>query len=407
VQLFYGLGMQEQRWKHQARSETDFDLHEIFKPLARWKDQMVIVENVHNAGGGGLHSNKNIFIGRSGDFPTGQSFDRYLARAIGKTDPISSTNLMHHCGQGSIAHVSGDGPGQPYPAEWNPIRAHGAIFGGNKGGTTTDIEQLLARDKSVLDALAGEISRMNARLAGPERAKLDQFTQSLRAMETQLAALARLRGSCDGGPVPNVQVMGTASLPSHNPGESPKGIADFQVTRRFFPELAQAMVDLTFNAQLCGLTRVSSIALAPRTGNSVPSMLFSFIGPTATDHEAHHDKSWDVLDKLDTHMTGQFARLAEKMAAVPEGDGTMLSNSLLVLGNAGGGHHCPTSVSPEPYVFVLLGRAGGAVKTGRLLALPKGAHFGNDLCVSIARALDAPIESFGDPVKCKGPIPGL
>ena len=59
-----------------------------------------------------------------------------------------------------------------------------------------------------------------------------------------------------------------------------------------------------------------------------------------------------------------MAKLAAKLEAVPEGEGTMLDNTLIVmLSESGGAHHCHFGTFP----FVTLGGLGGALQTGKYI----------------------------------------
>jgi hypothetical protein len=55
--------------------------------------------------------------------------------------------------------------------------------------------------------------------------------------------------------------------------------------------------------------------------------------------------------------------------------------------------------------FILAGRAGGALSTGRFLNYPKEAH--SKLLVDIANAMGVPVNAFGYVGKGEGGLPGL
>jgi hypothetical protein len=80
----------------------------------------------------------------------------------------------------------------------------------------------------------------------------------------------------------------------------------------------------------------------------------------------------------------------------------MFDNSVIVWVNeiAVGNNH---SFSNMP--FVLAGRAGGRLRTGRMIDTGGRTHA--ELFVSIMNALGLPDTMFGDARFCRGPIPGL
>jgi len=120
---------------------------------------------------------------------------------------------------------------------------------------------------------------------------------------------------------------------------------------------------------------------------------------------AHNDGNPDSRDKLarcHTWCAGELAYLLERLGATPEGDGSMLDNTLVVWMNemgTGGSH------SVEQVPWVLAGSLAGHFDTGRLVEAPGQPH--NRLLVSIGRAMGLDIEVFGDPDYGGGPLSGL
>ncbi len=86
---------------------------------------------------------------------------------------------------------------------------------------------------------------------------------------------------------------------------------------------------------------------------------------------------------------------------MPEGDGTVLDNTLLVWANEmGRGDH-----SMENLPIVLLGKAGGAIPRGGRV-LDHGRQIFNRLGCSILNAMGLSARGFGDEPDC-GSFPGL
>jgi hypothetical protein len=56
--------------------------------------------------------------------------------------------------------------------------------------------------------------------------------------------------------------------------------------------------------------------------------------------------------------------------------------------------------------FLLAGRAGGKLRTGRFLRFASTVPH-NNLLVSIMNAMDVPATTFGNPAYCTGPLAGL
>ena len=98
---------------------------------------------------------------------------------------------------------------------------------------------------------------------------------------------------------------------------------------------------------------------------------------------------------------GLIARLCDRLAMTPEGDGTALDNTLIVwcsevsLGNS----HSHTDMP-----FLVLG-GGWHFRTGRYLQLTQASH--SNLLVSLLNAMGLPAQTFGLPEHCTGPLVGL
>jgi hypothetical protein len=138
----------------------------------------------------------------------------------------------------------------------------------------------------------------------------------------------------------------------------------------------------------------------------VSNKAFSWLGIAEGHHDLSHvDTDADAQAKLvqiNTWYAEQFAYLIAALKAVPEGDGTLLDNTVVLWCNelGKGGEHSRTDV---PYV--LAGRCGGVFKTGRYLSYEGINH--NDLMVSLCNAMDVGVTTFGNPAYCAGPLAKL
>ena len=381
-------GLLERFYNCQARSETDFTLSPIYTPVAAHKSQMVIASKFYNPFSKALHGNQHATLtvvestrpGMSQERgpPGGVSIDRLIGKKIGATDAFSST-----CSGRGIS-VSADGPGQSVPLITSPVKAFETYFGGaipttpgGTGGAGSDgstFERSFAQDKSFLDLLRTDIGRMNAKLAGMERAKLDQYLESLRALEVQIGKRAMAQTGCT------------------KPGAPTDGALDKNLASH---------VDIVFAAQKCGLTHVSHIAFEGMEG---PKVVYNWLGDTRNHHDDHHANDMAMVQKIYTWWFTTINRMLDQLAATPEGNGTMLDNSLVMfLNTCGGTHH--RGYNTHPMMF--WGKAGGGLRTGRYLTYPEGRHCMSDAYVSVASLMGVQMDKFGAPAHCKGALPGF
>lgn len=120
--------------------------------------------------------------------------------------------------------------------------------------------------------------------------------------------------------------------------------------------------------------------------------------------------------EVTTWWMDSLAQLLDRLKAIPEGDGTMLDNTLVVAGCTVGDswrhgyRNCPV---------VLAGSCGGSLNTGRYLRFgdydvdnpsnsPHGGRTNNDMLISICHAMGlSDVETFGNPAYCSGGIASI
>ncbi|MCS6913495.1 MAG: DUF1552 domain-containing protein [Myxococcales bacterium] len=397
IVLVNGNGLHAERYRTVVRSETDFDLPAILQPLEPYRQDLLVVQPLYNPHNREFHGNGWATLSvmpsprTGGDefgpfygLPSGISLDRFLARTIGAQTPFSSINLGLLEQNDSVPHVSSDGPGQAFPAERSPVAAYLRLFGSLLPSSGVPPEHLLAQNRSLLDLVQDDVRRTLRRLSGMERAKLEQYLESLRALEQRLARLGPLTKAC-------------------SVHAAPEGRLDTLQTSRgpVRPEVIRAHLDVACNALQCGLTRVVAVSIH---GNAAAHNRYDFLGDTRGHHMLCHEDNKEMLAKIDTFIASQLAYIWGRLRAVPEAGGTMADSTLVLWMNSGGGQH---HNGWDNHAAVILGRLGGALRAGRYLTYPAGAHCVSDLFVSLANALGVSIRSFGDPVHCKGPLPGL
>lgn len=115
-----------------------------------------------------------------------------------------------------------------------------------------------------------------------------------------------------------------------------------------------------------------------------------------------------MLTAMHTTHHEIFAKLLLHLDAIPEGapGETLLDHCVVVYcGQIGDGTHDITWLP-----WMLAGGAGGALRTGRYVKLPRSGNRGvphNNLYVSLANLMGVPITSFGNAATCTGPLGAL
>lgn len=342
----------------------------------------------------------------------GETVDQYLAREIGQGTRFRSLQFgfgaPYACGGTAVQeHMVWAGVGQPLPSEGRPGAAFDRLFGGALGGAdgADAAQKLRARKLSILDAVKADFESLNRRLGAADRTRLDQHLTHIREIERRLSSTATTVSTAECGAVP----VPPASL------RDGRG-SDYALT----PEVSDLLLDIMVAAIACDLTRVATFQWhsASGTGFTMPWTGFN------QDWHWHHPGGengssgpvWEAYRLSCRWYGAQFGNLISKLKAVPEGDGSLLDNSVAVWGSDLGLQALHTESNLG---FVLAGRCGGAIQTGRFVDTPYEIPPGVfpmyrhaersqlDLYVAVMQALGINVNSFGEAAANSGPLPGI
>jgi hypothetical protein len=264
---------------------------------------------------------------------------------------------------------------QALPKSTSPAGVFDQLFAGFDPAASAQARaERRARRTSVLDYVRGETTALSSKLARSDRAKLDQVLTGVRELEKQ------------------VQHDATGGAPVCEGATRPPPPVDVPMRA----QLMNRLVELAFR---CDVTRVVSHML----GHAFPSRAYSFIGVNAKHHDASHyfdEAAKDGYRKIILWHMGMVADLLRRLDAIPDGAGSVLDNTMVILtsdcGEARGHDHNDLPM--------LLAGGAGVLRMGRHLAFPSSQTVGN-LYLSILRALGVPANGFG--VDGKASLPGL
>ena len=307
------------------------------------------------------------------------SMDQIAARELAKETQLASIELgiesnamLGSCDAGaSCAYtntVAWRTPTTPLPVENDPRAVFERLFG--TSGSTDPAARLarMRKDRSVLDAVNEELSDLEREIGPGDRLKLDEYLSAVRDAERRIEMAER---------------QNTRELPVF---DQPVG------TPSDYAEHAKLMMDLLALAYQTDLTRVSTFML----GREVSARAYPEIGVSDSHHPIshHQDKPANLerLHKINEYHFRQFAHLVRKLAATPEGDGTMLDSTLLLYGT--GISDSNTHFHDDLPVALIAGKATG-VTGGRYVRYPRGTPIAN-LYITILDKMGFPLEKFGD-----------
>jgi hypothetical protein len=100
----------------------------------------------------------------------------------------------------------------------------------------------------------------------------------------------------------------------------------------------------------------------------------------------------DRLAALNAYHMSKIAYLLERLRDTPDGDGSLLDNSLLLYGS---GMSNSNQHDHQPLPVLMAGGAGGRMRGGRHIEAAVETPLSN-LQLGILKMLDLPVDSFGD-----------
>jgi hypothetical protein len=255
----------------------------------------------------------------------------------------------------------------PNPPENNPRLVFERMFG--DGGTGAQRGAELRKDRSILDGVNQEISRLEKSLGPSDRQTLGEYTETIRDIERRITRAEEQSAEI---PVPAL--------------DKPVGIPDN------FEEHIGLLFDLQVMAYQADITRVVTFQI----GRELGQRTYPQIGVPDPHHStSHHQNNPDKiakLEKIDAYHIQMFARFLDKMWAVKDGDGTLLDHSMILYG-AG---ICDGNLHNHiPLPTLLAGGGSGTIKGGQHLVYEEGTPLAN-LFVALLGRVGVPTTAFGD-----------
>ncbi len=369
------------------------ELPRILKPLDPFKSDMTMLSNLtHNTGralldGAGDHGRccgsylTGVQVKKSTtDIRSGVSMDQLIAREVGQATRFPSLELgledsrqAGDCDSGySCAYTNNlawRSETQPLPPTLDPRVLFERLFG---DGVVLSPEAKARQAKfrrSILDFVTEDTQRLSNGLGPTDRRKLDEYLSSIREVELQLEKAEN----------DNTQIDPKMDKPYGVPAD--------------FAEHFKLMSDMATIAFQADLTRVMTF-LVTREGTS---RAYREIGISDGHHPlTHHQGRVDYMEKvvqINEYHVRQFASWMEKMKSLKEADGSsLLDNSMIVYG-AGlcdGNRH-----THENLPTLVVGKAGGAIKTGRRVMYRRETPMCN-LFLTMMDIMGVHMENFGD-----------
>ena len=391
--IYIPMGMNPARWIPQGEGRIT-ELSPSLAPLLPHLDHITVVTNTElkRGYGPGNHATGNAaFLSTAlakktegSDYELATTCDQIAAQVIGKDSALPSlelgTDLIAQVGNCDNGHacvymncLSWSSPTTPLPTEGDPRVVFERLFG---DGTPEQRQVEHRMNGSILDAVTSEMAALQRKLGTGDRTKVDKYLDTIREIERRIQKSEQNSIDAD---------VTDAARPQSVPAS--------------WDEHVKLMFDLQVLAMQADITRIITFQMA----REVSTRTYPHIGVPEPHHPlSHHGNDPEKLEKLakiNAYHVSLFAYYLEKLKSTPDGDGSLLDHSMLMLGSGLGNPQVHDHVNLP---IVIAGGAGG-LKGGRHIKYAEPQALANvHLTMLVNAGLE--IESFGD---SNGKVPEL
>lgn len=334
---------------------ADYDLPMALQPILPIQSRVSVISGLKNLSAStydahevampSLLGDKAVTNTYSGQLDAAITVDQFAAQTIGTSTPFGSLQLgtgePYLSGSGGNIDVlyrtlSWSGPATPLSPLSDPKTVFDRMFAGSDPELTeAEIEQRRELRKSLLDSVLDRTTALSGRLNTEDRTKLDQFTTGVRDLEVRIDQLAGLE--CP-----------TPTEPSTSPG---------------YVENVATMIDMMVVAFQCDYTRLITFL----TGASTSYTVYDFLGHNLDHHTLSHNWAYDNgdanrLQEIYNWQVAQWVTLCTKLAAIPAGDGDLLSNTAVNMVSEFGESNFHLA---DPMTVLLAGGEAGGIMQGQ------------------------------------------
>ena len=371
---------------------ADFQFSPTLAGLEPFRDKLIVITGLSSdqaeplGDGGGDHTRASgtyltgVHVKKSDSaVENGISMDQIAAKAFERETQLSSLQMIADdnsfvgdCDLGySCAYsttLSWLTPTLPLMAENNPRMLFERMFGATDSTDARVRTSRLKQDRSLLDSVNERVNQLQKKLGPSDNRKVDDYLTSLRDVERRIQKAEEQSGAA----LPDVA--------------RPAGIPEK------FEDHVRLLYDLQLLAYQSDLTRVITFMYGrEQTGRPYPQL-----GVTEPHHTlSHHQNNPAKMEKctrIQRHHLALFAEYLEKLRKTPDGDGSLLDQTILLFG---GGLSNSDRHTHGPLPTLLLGGSAWGLRGGRHLVYPEHTPLAN-LQLTLLNKLGVPAEKLGD-----------
>jgi hypothetical protein len=353
-------------------SLADVTLPEPISALEPYKDKINIITGLHGRHTSPSHS---AYFGALGGYrggigvpPGAATIDHVLSQLLPQTIlphlRIGMDALENMVSRPTLATLSAAGPGKPLFMHSNPQNLYQMLFGGIATG---DVKRRYEASSNVFNRIEQLAGQGGAPLPADDRERYGSYVDGFRDINGLRERLAEV----------------SDHLKKFAPAYDEKFLKP-----RFETDWHDALLEIGIAALKSGLTSVLTIG----SGRGEIFGSWKGLGVVEAGHNLGHmtQPGNPIWVKIRQYNCRMLVKLMEELESMPEGNGTMMDNTLIVYtsNNADKQH-----TSGDNWPFVLLGNCGGRIKTGRYTHID-GKRPINDLYTTLLHAIGAPCDRF-------------
>jgi hypothetical protein len=374
------LGKEVDAWTPSGEGAS-FQLNKIMKPLDKYKQQLVSFANLENAASAGsVHTiNPATWLSavRPDSSQTGAhmatTLDQVIAAKLGQDTTLPSLELASET---TIQSASGGGyysttlsfrdDHTPLPMEYNPRKVFLQLFG--EGDTDAERALISRQTTSILDLINERTKTLRSQVGPADKRVMDSYLETIREIERRLEK-AKARD------------LSSIKLPDAPAGEIEN-----------FGDQVGMMFDLIALSYQANLTRVATYMMVAEGTARAYNHLGVSDGFHAVSHHANMPDRLVKLTNIQTWHMQQFARFIDRLAATPDGEGSLLDHSLFMYGSnmSNSDRH-----NNYPLPIILVGGANGKLKGGKHIVPPERTPVAN-LHLTVLNLLGIPQDKFSN-----------
>ena len=367
-----------------------FQFKDIAKPLEPYRDRINIVSRLHHraADSTAVHSlSPTTWLSGVRPKPTqgvdayaGITADQIAANAIGQDTLLPSVEIATEDHSGLIGACDRDygciymntlswrTPTTPMPMEINPRKIFERMFG--QGDSEAARLERRHEDRSILDAVSTQATGLQRSLGNHDRETLDNYLEGVREIERRLTR-AESQGATNSD----------LTIP-----EAPSGIPFA------YEEHVRTMFDLMALAYRADITRVFTFMMAREVSNRTYTQVGVTEGHHAVSHHQNKPEKLDMLARIQAYHIGLFGEFLGKLDAIPDGEGSLLDNTILLYGS-----NMSNSNAHDHYPLpnVVVGGGMGRLKGGQHILCEEHTPMTN-LLVTLLDKANVEVDTLGD-----------